>query len=78
MDIETVMSDYLNGNLTAAKEGAKDHSTFRISMFARQKMFYSFDKAVGLAAFLKGELSWDEYCSIPNDSFIHSGGKHSN
>jgi len=50
-----------NGNLTDAKRQAKRYSTFRLSMFARQVLFWEFDRAVKAAAYLKGETTFQDY-----------------
>ena len=51
-----------NGNVTEAKRAARQHSTFRLSMFARQILSWSFDRSVKAAAFLKGECDFQTYC----------------
>lgn len=57
-----VFENLENGNLTAAKKDAKRHSPFHLSMFARQVLFWSFDRSVKAAAYLKGEISFQDYC----------------
>lgn len=51
-----------NGNLTDAKKAAKRHTSFRLSMFARQILGWSFDRATKAAGYLKGEATFQEYC----------------
>ena len=51
-----------NGNLTDAKRAARRHSTFQLSMFARQILFWSFDRSVAAAQFLKGENTFQNFC----------------
>ena len=51
-----------NGNIEDAKRAAKRHTTFRLSMFARQILFYSFERATVAAQFLKGECAFQVYC----------------
>jgi hypothetical protein len=55
-----------NGNLTDAKKQARRYSSFRLSMFARQILFWEFPRAVAAAAFLKGEASFQAYCDASN------------
>lgn len=52
-----------NGNLTDAKRQARGRSTFRLSMFARQILGWSFERATLAAAYLKGEATFQEYCN---------------
>lgn len=51
-----------NGNLTDARNAARRHSTFRLSMFARQILGWSFERATLAAGYLKGETSFQSYC----------------
>ena len=60
--LTSIFDNLQNGNLTAAKQTAKKHSTFRLSMFARQILFWSFEKSNAAATYLKGESSFQNYC----------------
>lgn len=51
-----------NGNLTDAKRQARRHSSFALSMFARQILGWSFDRSVKAAAYLKGRCTFQAYC----------------
>lgn len=51
-----------NGNLTDARKQARRHSSFRLSMFARQILSWSFDRATKAARYLKGEGTFQAYC----------------
>ena len=50
---EAVFNDLINGNLTDAKRRARRFTTFRLSMYARQILCWSFDRSVKAAAYLK-------------------------
>jgi hypothetical protein len=65
--VERVFDDLINGNLTDAKRRARRFTTFRLSMYARQCLFWSFDRSVKAAAYLKGECSLQEYCDAKED-----------
>lgn len=51
-----------NGNLTDARKAARRHTSFRLSMFARQILGWSFERATLAAGYLKGEASFQAYC----------------
>lgn len=51
-----------NGNLADAKRAAKRHTAFRLSMFARQVLFWSHERATRAAQFLKGTGTFQHYC----------------
>jgi len=51
-----------NGNLADAKRAARRYTAFRLGMFARQHLFWSFDRSVKAAAYLKGEGTFQDYC----------------
>ena len=60
--METLFATFFNGNLTDAKRLARRHTSFRLSMYARQILGWSFDRSVKAAAFLKGEATFQTYC----------------
>lgn len=64
---ERVFDDLINGNLTDAKRRAKRFTAFRLSMYARQCLFWSLDRSWKAAAYLKGECSFQEYCDAKED-----------
>lgn len=51
-----------NGNLADARKQARRYSSFRLSMFARQILSWSFDRAQLAAGYLKGEATFQQYC----------------
>lgn len=60
--LEALFETFINGNLTDAKRLARRHTSFRLSMYARQVLGWSFDRSVKAAAFLKGEATFQTYC----------------
>lgn len=64
---EAVFNDLINGNLTDAKRRARRFTAFRLSMYARQCLFWSLDRSVKAAAYLKGGCSFQEYCDAKED-----------
>lgn len=60
--LDRVFENLTNGNLSDAKLGARRFSTFRLGMFARQVLCWSFNRAISAAAYLKGEGSFQAYC----------------
>lgn len=60
--LDRLFANLENGNITEAKAQAKRHTSFRLSMFARQILGWSFDRATLAAGFLKGEATFQEYC----------------
>lgn len=61
MKPEDVIATLINGNIADAKAGArrKSHKDLRE---AAQEHGLSLGRATATADFLKGSLSWDEYC----------------
>lgn len=59
---EACFANLINGNLTDAKRLARRHTSFRLSMYARQILGWSFDRSVKAAAFLKGGATFQTYC----------------
>ena len=64
---EAAFNDLINGNLTDAKRRARGFTTFRLSMYARQILGWSFTRATMAAYYLKGECSFQEYCDAKED-----------
>jgi hypothetical protein len=56
-----LFDDLENGNLVDAKRQARRHSTFRLPMFARQVLFWSFDRSALAAEYLKGKATFQAY-----------------
>jgi hypothetical protein len=58
--------DLINGNLTDAKNAAKNRSFTAIADSANMEYGMSFQEAHYTAAYLKGEISWTQYCQEKN------------
>lgn len=76
MKIEHVLENLVNGNLTDAKQGAKGHSSFRISMYARQILGWELAQACAAAQFLKGKISFELYCQANEPQAATGGVNH--
>lgn len=72
MKIETVLENLVNGNLAEAKRGARKHTSFRISMYARQVLCWPFERSKKAAEYLKGEGSFQDYCDAPETEEVSS------
>lgn len=59
--MNTLIDNFINGNLTTAKAQAKRHS-FMAIITALREQGYSAEKAIATAAFLKGQGSFQEAC----------------
>jgi hypothetical protein len=60
--METIFNNLINGNLKDAKRLAKPHSTFRLSMYARQILGWSLKRSYAAAYYLKDEAPFQLYC----------------
>tara|TARA_R110000868_G_scaffold285403_1_gene545882 strand:+ start:53 stop:253 length:201 start_codon:yes stop_codon:yes gene_type:complete len=60
--IEKLAENFINGNLSDAKRAAKRHTEFRISMYFRQVLCWSFEKSVLTARYLKTGEGWQAAC----------------
>jgi hypothetical protein len=60
--LSAIFADLENGNLSDAKKRAKRASTFRLSMFARQILCWSFERSTAAAAYLKGKAPFQQFC----------------
>ena len=62
--IDRLIENLINGNITDAKAGATKVSSFRISMRLRQVYSWSFERAAIPAAFLHAEpgVTFQQYC----------------
>ena len=54
--------DLINGNLTDAKKAARNRSFIAIANAAVEEYGMSFQESHYTAAYLKGEISWTQYC----------------
>ena len=54
--------DLINGNLTDAKVAAKNRPYFAIITAAQEFYGMSETEAINTAMYLKGEISWTQYC----------------
>lgn len=60
-EAQEVIYNLINGNLTDAKESAKNLDSKTIMRNA-EDMGYSLKKALLMASYLKGVISFQEYC----------------
>ena len=60
--IEFLADNFINGNLTVARQAAKHHTIFRIGMYFRQVLCWSFEKSVLTAHYLKTGKGWQAAC----------------
>jgi hypothetical protein len=60
-EAQEVIYNLINGNLTDAKEGAKNLDSKTIMRNA-EDMGYPLKKALLMASYLKGVISFQEYC----------------
>ena len=60
--METMYENLLNGNLEDAKKQAKRFGLYRISDYLHEECHMSQTKALITAEYLKGRISWEEYC----------------
>jgi hypothetical protein len=60
--LSAIFADLENGNLSDAKKRAKRANAFRLSMFARQILCWSFERSCAAAAYLKGQGSFQQFC----------------
>ncbi len=61
----TTIRNLINGNLTDAKRQAKKYSSWKLLNIA-QEMGYSVAQAVAIAGYLKGVISFQDYCDCMN------------
>lgn len=54
--------DLINGNLTDAKKAARNRSFMSIYTSAMDDYGMTDRAAVNTAAYLKGEITWNQYC----------------
>jgi hypothetical protein len=54
--------DLLNGNLTDAKRAARNRSFISIANACTEEYGMSFEESHYTAAYLKGEISFQQYC----------------
>jgi hypothetical protein len=60
--MQTVIDNFLNGNLTDAKKGAKRHTWLALFKFMRDECGMSSAKAEAVADYLKGKGSFQAAC----------------
>lgn len=60
--MKTLAENLINGNLKDARKQAQRHTEFRMSMYFRQILGWSFEKSVAAAHFLKTGQGWQLYC----------------
>lgn len=62
MSAEHPIKNLINGNVSAAKKGAKRYSWKALDKAARETLAMSSVDAKNHADFLKSRISWEEYC----------------
>jgi phage terminase large subunit-like protein len=62
MSINTVIDNFINGNLTEAKKGAKRYDGLKIQRTLIDEYGYSQNKAEKTAGYLKGLVSFQTAC----------------
>ena len=60
--------DLINGNLTDAKRAAKNRPTIQLIRAAQEEYGMSKDEAINAALYLKGEMSFQDYCDAKHAS----------
>lgn len=60
--METLIENFINGNLSTAKTQAKRRSFMSIVLALRESYGFSAEKALATAAFLKGQGSFQQAC----------------
>ena len=62
--MQTMLDDLTNGNLQTAKAQAKRFSHRGISIYCQEDRGMSLKNAVATADYLKGLITFQEYCDI--------------
>lgn len=60
--LRAIFENLENGNLSDARQLAKGQKTFRLSMFARQILGWSFDRSFFAAHYLRTGEGFQNYC----------------
>lgn len=60
--MKTMINNYINGNLTEARQQAKRHSAGMIVVFLCHDYGYTTGKALAVARWLKTGKGWQEAC----------------
>lgn len=60
--MKTVIENYINGNLTDAKKGAKNYSDRSLAIFMVENFGYEPSKARIIAYYLKGHATYQMAC----------------
>lgn len=61
--MKNMIANYENGNLIMAKEQAKRFSYRQIIRHCQDELGYDTDKAMGIADYLKGHISFQVHCT---------------
>lgn len=62
--MQRVIENYINGNLTDAKKGAKRCGFQALRTELQENYGYSFRAADAIALYLKGQMGFQEHCDI--------------
>jgi hypothetical protein len=62
-----IIHNLINGNLTDAKEQAKKYSSWKL-MNAADELGYTIVESVAIAGYLKGAISFQDYCNCMEGS----------
>lgn len=60
--MDSMIENYLNGNIKEARKTAKHFSQYRIYRYLREDFGFSDSRALAIAAFLKTGDFWQESC----------------
>lgn len=60
--MKTILENYINGNLTDAKKGARRFSLSKLAAYVAENYINDFTAALAVAEFLKGKASFDRAC----------------
>jgi hypothetical protein len=61
--LEKIINNYINGNLTDAKNGAKRTNIRALKDYMQEYYGYSVNKATMIALYLKGEATFKDACN---------------
>ena len=65
--IQTIIDNYINGNLTDAQKGAKRVSLQALVNFLEMNWGYDYNKALLTACYLKNQISFGDLCNNLNN-----------
>lgn len=68
MNPKSIIETFMNGNLTDAKEKAKKVSLKAITDYLELIWEYDYNKALLIACYLKGQITFADLCNNLNNS----------